>query len=74
MIWANTGKLRPTPKYIEVWNNRVPIGTAVTYQKDDGSVIETKTRSAAGMLGTHTAVIWLEAVNGCVRLDRVATI
>ena len=74
MIWANTGKLKPTPTYVEVWNNRVPVGTSVTYKKDDGSSIETKTRSAAEILGGHTAVVWLEGISGCVRLDRVATI
>lgn len=55
-----------------VWNAEVSIGTPVEYRKDDGSIVHTFTRSVASVLGDHTAVVWLEAVRGCVALDRVS--
>ena len=56
---------------IERWNDRVPTGAAVSYRKDDGTLVQTKTRSRATLLGNHTPVIWLDGVTGCVMLDRV---
>jgi len=57
---------------VVVWNAEVSAGAPVNYRKDDGSVIETFTRSQARVLGGHTAVVWLENVSGCVALDRVS--
>lgn len=66
---------RPTVKQlyqqVEDWNNRVLVGAEVTFRKDDGTKIRTKTRSKAQMLGEHTPVVWLSGVSGCVLLDRV---
>ena len=53
------------------WNREVSVGAPVAYRKDDGSTVDTHTRSPAEVLGGHTAVIWLENVRGCVALDRV---
>jgi hypothetical protein len=56
---------------VESWNNRVSVGDAVVFRKDDGRTVNTKTRSRASILGGHTAVIWLDGISGCVVLDRV---
>lgn len=53
------------------FNDRYPIGQAVTLRKDSGEGISTKTRSEAEVLSGHSAVIWLEGVSGCYLLDRV---
>lgn len=58
-------------KLVDQWNAQHPAGTAVTVRKDDGSEIQTKTRSEAAMLGGHTAVIWLDGMSGCYLLERV---
>lgn len=47
-----------------------PIGTPVTFRRDDGSELETFTRSSADIIG-QSWVIWLEGVRGCVLLSRV---
>jgi hypothetical protein len=57
---------------VAMWNAEVPIGRHVTYRKDDGSIVETRTRSRAQVLGNHTPVVWLEEIVGCIALDRVA--
>jgi hypothetical protein len=69
---------RPTPKGLQVavdgFNRRYPIGTDVLLRKDDGSLLETKTRSRAEVLSGHSAVIWVEGVSGCYLLSRVTPI
>lgn len=59
---------------VENWNLKHPVGTPVTLRKDDGSVIETRTRARAEILSGHTPVIWLEGVRGCYLLSRVRAI
>jgi len=56
----------------ERWNKLHPVGSAVTVTKDDGSKIETVTRSEAWKLGGHTPVILVEGSIGTHRLTRVA--
>jgi hypothetical protein len=56
---------------VDAWNARHQVGAAVTYVKNDNSVVHTVTRSKAEVLSGHTAVIWLENVRGCVLLARV---
>lgn len=53
---------------------KYPEGTPVRVRKDDGAVLETKTRSEAWMLGGHTAVIMVEGISGCYSLERVSPI
>ena len=65
---STDGKLR---HIVERWNHRVKVGAPVTYRRDDGTKVETKTRSPAEVLGNHTPVIWLDGIHGCVALDRV---
>ncbi len=53
------------------WNNRHRIGVAVTVTRDDGSKVNTVTKSDAYLLGHGQAVILLEGISGCYALDRV---
>jgi hypothetical protein len=53
------------------WNERHTIGTPVTVRKDDGTFVDTVTKSEAQVLSGHSAVIWLEGVRGCYLLERV---
>lgn len=55
----------------DAWNARYAIGTAVTVVKDGGDVVATTTRTAAYVLGGHSAVIMLEGISGCYLLERV---
>lgn len=66
----------PSPKrlqrQVDYWNADCPVGQEVSFRTDAGRLRYTKTRSAAQVLGGHTAVIFLEGVTGCYLLDRVA--
>lgn len=55
----------------EDFNRRFPVGHRVTVRKDDGTGMDTRTRSAAEVLSGHSAVIWLDGIAGCYLLDRV---
>lgn len=55
----------------KAWNSLHPVGTEVHVTKDDGTVVQTKTRSEAWALMGHTAVVQLEGLSGCYLLDRV---
>ncbi len=57
---------------VERWNKLHQIGAAVTVKKDDGSKLNTVTRSVAWMLSGHTAVILVEGISGCYSLTRVS--
>lgn len=54
----------------EAFNAKYPIGTRGKLRKDDGTQMETITRSAAQVLGGHSAAIWVEGVSGCYLLNR----
>jgi hypothetical protein len=56
------------------WNERHPVGQAVTVRRDGGDITTTKTRSEAQMLSGHSAVIWLEGISGCYLLSRVTPV
>lgn len=53
------------------WNERHPIGTPVAVTQDNGSVVESKTRSPAWVMGDHTAVVMYEGRSGGYLLSRV---
>lgn len=68
-------------KLCQDFNAKYPPGTAVKVHKDDGSILETKTRSEAWMLGAdsrgyqgHTAVVSVEGISGGYMLNRVTPI
>lgn len=53
------------------FNARFPIGQKVTVRKDDGTGMNTTTRSEAQVLSGHSAVIWVDGIPGCYLLDRI---
>lgn len=62
---------------VEAWNKEHQTGIDVIVIKDDQTEERTKTTSEARMLGScreypgHTAVIGLQGISSCYRLDRV---
>jgi hypothetical protein len=62
---------RGTIAAVNRWNKNHPPETPVVLTKDDGSEVETKTRSGAWLLGGHTAVVMVEGISGCYLLERV---
>lgn len=59
-------------RQVELFNHGVKEGDHVTYKRDDGSILATRTRSAAYILSGHTPVVFVEGVSGCVLLNRVS--
>ncbi|MCX7071185.1 MAG: hypothetical protein NTW01_09355 [Gammaproteobacteria bacterium] len=55
---------------VDSWNAEHPVGTPVYVRLDNGTEMETTTRSKAQVLSGHSAVIWLEGITGCYLLDR----
>lgn len=55
------------------WNKAHPVGTPVRvwtgFREGDGT--QTRTRSAASVLGGHTAVVWVEGHGACIALTHV---
>lgn len=66
---------RPTIQQLSAqvarWNAANPVGTPVKVEMDSGEIRETRTRAPAGILGGHTAVIWVDGIEGCYLLSRV---
>jgi len=54
-----------------VRNWTLPIGTPVDVHQGNGSMLRTKTRSEAWLLGGHTAVIHVDGLEGAYVLERV---
>lgn len=68
---------RPTTT-VARWNRLHPIGTPVLAypgarpERDkNGTRLTTRTRSAASVLGDHTAVVWVEGHSACIALTHV---
>lgn len=57
-------------RLVEAWKD-TPRGLDVVLTKDSGELFSTKTRSKPWLLGGHTAVIQVDGIAGCYRLDRV---
>jgi hypothetical protein len=53
------------------FNERCPVGTPVHLVNDHGQVEHTRTRSAAWVLGGHTAVVAVEGRAGGYLLERI---
>lgn len=58
-------------KEVADFNLKIPEGAEVEYRKDDGTWVETTTRSVAWVLSGHTPVVMVIGIGGCVALDRV---
>lgn len=63
-------------KVVDKWNKAHPVGTKVRIWPGirEGDGIETATKSAASVLGAHTAVVWTEARPDCIALSHVKVI
>ncbi|MCX4774615.1 hypothetical protein OG322_36010 [Streptomyces sp. NBC_01260] len=68
---------RPTAA-VARWNAAHPIGTPVVAYPGfrpevdkNGMRLVTRTRSAASVLGWHTAVVWVEGHGACIALSHV---
>lgn len=59
-------------KTCDAWNTANPVGTAVTLKRDNGQIMDTKTRSTAYVSDAGYPVIFLEGVTGYYLLDRVS--
>ncbi|MET8841485.1 hypothetical protein ABZW67_15495 [Streptomyces rubiginosohelvolus] len=76
---AARGTAEPDPAAeADRWNAAHPIGTPVTaypgLRPEDNSKcvrLITHTRSAASVLGGHTAVVWVEGHGACIKLTHV---
>jgi hypothetical protein len=64
--------LRHLQRDCDQFNAACPVGSVVNVRKDDGSTLETTTRSAAEVLSGRTPVVWLDGISGCYALDRVS--
>ncbi|MGV8869323.1 MAG: hypothetical protein ACOH2S_20585 [Janthinobacterium svalbardensis] len=47
------------------------VGVAVSVKLDNGEIRNTVTTGHAQVMGSHTAVIWLDGISGCYYLERV---
>ena len=63
---------------VAAFNAKCPIGTAVTrytfcrpHRPESDKGIHTKTRSAAQVLGGHSAVVWVESHPDCQDLSAI---
>jgi hypothetical protein len=59
-------------RHVELFNHGVKEGDSVTYKRDTGELLQTRTRSSAFILSGHTPVVFVDGVSGCVLLDRVS--
>lgn len=56
---------------VDRWNQEHRSGIRVQVLLDNGAKFQTTTRSDAFVLSGHSAVIMVEGISGCYRLDRV---
>ena len=61
-------------KQCDRFNTLYRVGQRVSVRLDSGERRITVTRSAAEVLSGHSAVIWLEGIDGSYMLDRVTPI
>lgn len=63
---------RPTTT-VARWNKAHPVGTPVRVWTGarEGDGLLTRTRSAASVLGGHTAVVWVDGEGACIALSHV---
>lgn len=62
-------------QFVDEWNEYYPVGTPVTRYKMIRPLrepVETKTRSAAWVMGGHTAMVQVEGAAGGVCLESLA--
>lgn len=70
----NMNRAAKQAKLVENWNLAHEVVIPVAVKKDDGTSFNTTTRTHADLLGTHTAVIWVEGISACYLLERVTAL
>lgn len=63
--------MKMTSDQLLQWNQFFPPGSSCTFRKDDGTEIETKTRSEAWLGSSGNAVILVEYPLGCWPLSKL---
>lgn len=53
------------------FNIAFPIGSDVSVRRDNGEILETKTRSVAWVMGGHSAVVMVDGIAGGYAVDRI---
>lgn len=61
-------------KMVDNWNTKHPVGTKVSYLKDNKESIVTYTKKEAFLLSGHTACVMLEGVSHVVALEKVSPV
>jgi hypothetical protein len=56
---------------IDAWNRDYPVGTPVVVIRDNGSAVDTVTRSEACSAWNNDPVIWVAGISGFYLLSRV---
>ena len=76
MSWKRPTAAEITAAQVRVdeWNRKYPVGTPVELRMDDGSVVETQTRSEAWLLTCGVALVNMLGKSGGWNLDRVRPI
>lgn len=66
-------KQKKLDEAVAIFNRQHPVGTRVRYWRGirEGAGLVGFTKSAAGILGDHTAVVWIAGCSGCIALSHV---
>jgi hypothetical protein len=64
---------READRAVSQFNVKNPVGTQVRYWTGfrEGDGIVSKTKTAAQVLGGHTAVVWVEGEASCISLSHI---
>jgi hypothetical protein len=68
---VNANKWRGAEGRVQAWNEAHQVGASVRLHRDDGEVVDTRTRSQAYIAASGVAVIHLEGIRGYYLLERV---
>lgn len=56
---------------VDAWNQVVPEGAHAVVVRDDGTQLPTFTRSAAFIMGGHSAMVMVDGIAGAYAMERV---
>ncbi|MGW7350897.1 hypothetical protein [Streptomyces sp. NPDC054784] len=78
VILAAAGLPNPAAEQADAFNAAHPVGAPVLAYpgarpegRKDATVLTTRTRSAASVLGGHTAVVWVDGHGACIALTHI---
>ncbi len=64
-------KIREGDRRVEEWNKAHKVGIAVNVRRDDGTILETVTRSEAWATKDGSPIVSVRGISGGYLLDRV---